>query len=404
MGWLSAGFGFESFSMDRPDYRGSTDFCEKDPEEHELENSIRIESAQSLSEPSQHEELSRVTTASIAKVTAVLSKVKISLENKTLIQTELVTLTSVPFDKLAENGFLRSQVMALQSENVALNTQLRQAQKTPQTAPPPGPGPRTSPPPTAKTFASVLKQNSKKKPPPKHVSLVFAKDTATSPEEVKETLLKSLAPSKIKVGVRNVRKLTKGGVAVECSSPKDIEALIKEINSNGQTSNLFEARKPAKRKPRVIIYDVDQGLAKEELAKTIAGQNDLPEENFKLLFHLKIRNAGKCHWVLEADPKSFHKIRRTKKMYVEWQRLSVREFLRPTRCYKCNMFGHISTSCPNQENVRNVVPKDTRLPNARPKPTASTAALPTTGTACDTKRTTLQWIPPALHLTTNYSN
>ncbi|GBM66422.1 hypothetical protein AVEN_13016-1 [Araneus ventricosus] len=203
------------------------DFNDKNPDGSEIENDIRITSARSLSEPSHHKEISRITTVTITKITAVLFKARTSIENRNLIQTELETLTYVLFDKVAENGCLRTQMTILQEENTALNAQVRQIQPV---APTSAQGPRVHSPPAAKTFASVLKQNTKKKPPPKHVSLVFAKDNSTSSEEVKEILLKSLSPSKIKVGVRNVRKLAKG---------------VLQLNATTQRTSTSSSRKSA---------------------------------------------------------------------------------------------------------------------------------------------------------------
>ncbi|GBM50984.1 hypothetical protein AVEN_114632-1 [Araneus ventricosus] len=73
----------------------------------------------------------------------------------------------------------------------------------------------------------------------------------------------------------------------------------------------------------------------------------------KVLFKLKSKNAKKCHWVLESSPKTFHTLLRKKKVFFEWHRLSLREFIRPTRCYKCNRFGDISPKGPNEETCPN---------------------------------------------------
>ncbi|GBN59800.1 hypothetical protein AVEN_211748-1 [Araneus ventricosus] len=202
----------------------------------------------------------------------------------------------------------------------------------------------------AASYADALKRVPPSKRKAKNVSLVFAKNKETSSEEVKETLLKALAPSKIKIVIRNVKKLAKGGVAIECDSVKGTESILNEINTNQQLSNTFEAKTPAKRLPRIVIYDVDEAVQKEEFVTMLISQNEgIREQDIKSSFKLKSKKAGKFHWVIETQTKTFHSLLRRKTIFFEWHRLSIREFLRPTRCYKCNRFGHISTNCQHTE-------------------------------------------------------
>ncbi|GBN71131.1 hypothetical protein AVEN_242870-1 [Araneus ventricosus] len=288
---------------------------EQGQEENELEASIRITSAHSLNEPSQYEEMARVTTAAITKITAVLVKARMSSDNRKLVQAELETLASVLFDKVEENGSLKAQVVMLKDENAALHA--RVAAPIPQ-------GPQSQAQELApqqqapKSYSAILKEKARKRPPPRHVSLVYPRSEETSSEEVKDTLLQEVDLSKAKLGIKNIRKISKGGVAIECRSNKDLGKLLDEINANAKISATLEARIPAKKLPRVILYDVE-------------------------------RNRTKCHWVLEAQPTELKKILKKGKLAFEWSKLSLRKFVRPTRCYRCNNYGHISTRCEANE-------------------------------------------------------
>ncbi|GBN04426.1 hypothetical protein AVEN_230448-1 [Araneus ventricosus] len=64
----------------------------------------------------------------------------------------------------------------------------------------------------APSYANALKRSPPGKRKAKNVSLVFAKNKDTTSEEVKDKLLTALAPSKVNVGMRNAKKLAKGGV------------------------------------------------------------------------------------------------------------------------------------------------------------------------------------------------
>lgn len=62
------------------------------------------------------------------------------------------------------------------------------------------------------------------------------------------------------------------------------------------------------RKPRVIIYDVDSGISKDELAECLLGQNPelgLTEDDIRCmtpLHKLGPRNGDVVHWVIETPP------------------------------------------------------------------------------------------------------
>ncbi|GBM20378.1 hypothetical protein AVEN_222088-1 [Araneus ventricosus] len=331
-----------------------SDFISEEMTEQEIESSIQIVSAYSLSEPSPNEVIPQVSVAATTKIRAVLGKARTSKHNRQLLIAELTTLLSYMYDQVAEIGSLKAQVSLLQQENMlssglkeqvallqAENAVLqRSAQAQGPSAPIQGQAPQQAP----KTYSEILKEKAKKRPPPRHVSLVYPRS-----EEVKESLLKKVDLSKAQLGIKNMRKISKGGIAIECRSNKDLEKLLLEINSNPKVSPTLEARIPARKLPRIILYDVDKTVSKEDLLEKIVAQNDLNQQAIKILFSLNGRARDKCHWVLEAQPSEFKKILKKGKMSFEWSRLSLREFVRPIRCYKRNQYGHISTKYEGKE-------------------------------------------------------
>ncbi|GBN35901.1 hypothetical protein AVEN_131884-1 [Araneus ventricosus] len=163
------------------------------------------------------------------------------------------------------------------------------------------------------TFANVLKSQlpkiNKKK---KFVSLVYPKDENTSSEETKSTLFSSIAPSKLNIGVKNVKKVQNGGVAVECNTEEQLEKIIKEINSNPSLQGKVETRSPVRRDPRIIIYDVDDSISKENFMQTFCQQNNVDNSKISGIFNLKSKTKDKVHWVLQTDPKVFKVLMRRK--------------------------------------------------------------------------------------------
>lgn len=58
----------------------------------------------------------------------------------------------------------------------------------------------------------------------------------------KRTLRTLIAPSKFHVGVKKIRHLNKGEVAIECNTNEALERVIKEINDNPKTKTTMETR------------------------------------------------------------------------------------------------------------------------------------------------------------------
>ncbi|GBN97533.1 hypothetical protein AVEN_125369-1 [Araneus ventricosus] len=169
------------------------------PSKDEMDNEIEIV----CTHPSPFDKVAKKTSAVLHKIRATLAKAN-AAEIGTL-QARIALLEA----KVPEFNALKEQDVALKAENAVLVSPF-----------------------TAPSYANALKRVPPSKSKAKNVSLVFVKNKDTSSEEVKETLLKALAPSKNETRIRNVKNLAKGGVAIESDSVKGTESLLKEINSN----------------------------------------------------------------------------------------------------------------------------------------------------------------------------
>lgn len=57
--------------------------------------------------------------------------------------------------------------------------------------------------------------------------------------------------------------------------------------------------------------------------------------------------------IIYLDPKPFLALMNISKVNIGWERLRVREYLRPLHCYKCQMYGHLAKCCKNQNRCSN---------------------------------------------------
>ncbi|CAI6354042.1 unnamed protein product [Macrosiphum euphorbiae] len=104
------------------------------------------------------------------------------------------------------------------------------------------------------------------------------------------------------------------------------------------------------RKPRVIIYDVESGITKEELAECLLGQNPelgLTAEDVGCmtpLHKLGPRDGHVVHWVIEAPPNVVIKLE-NKSVYIGMTSCRCKVHSSTPQCYNCHQYGHTSLRC-----------------------------------------------------------
>lgn len=113
----------------------------------------------------------------------------------------------------------------------------------------------------------------------------------------------------------------------------------------------YEVEQLMEKNPKIIIYDVDSSLTKEQLANEIRNKNELLQEateaDFRLLYQIQKGPKDRVHWVAETSPHLRSTIMGSqgKKIKISWARLRVDDFLDAPRCFKCQRYGHVAKHC-----------------------------------------------------------
>ncbi|GBM48164.1 hypothetical protein AVEN_138297-1 [Araneus ventricosus] len=188
------------------------------------------------------------------------------------------------------------------------------------------------------------------KPIPKRQYSVLVNAKQDQPPEItKKSIQANVFPSNIEVRIKSVKKIKKGGIAVNTFSEEDIDKLVEEFKKNAEIVNNYDIIKPQPKKPRIVIYGVDNDLTKEEVQDNLAAQNDdMIPEGSEVLFSFQ----GKLgrNWIVQLNPDVYQRIKDRDRLNIGWTRLHFREYLRILQCYKCFRYGHIREKCKNDES------------------------------------------------------
>lgn len=172
-------------------------------------------------------------------------------------------------------------------------------------------------------------------------------------EEVKKLMKEVIKPGELGVNIRRVRK-TARGVLLEMESEEQLKKLEK---NPAFASKGLSVERLKKKKPKVMIYDVDKDVPEEEVIKNIYDQNlansEITKEElvaeFKCVHKFDNRSErSRVHWVVECSAKVRNELRKSDRVYIGWQCCGVKDYSPLVRCYNCQAFGHVSKFCKNK--------------------------------------------------------
>ncbi|XP_023211720.1 uncharacterized protein LOC111614580 [Centruroides sculpturatus] len=179
-------------------------------------------------------------------------------------------------------------------------------------------------------------------------------------EAIRRKFMGCIDPNRDLIRFQNVRKIRNGGIAVTLATKKDrdrlmIHELIQELGLN--------VALPVKRKPRMVIVDVSRELQGEELVKLLYGLNsdliygdhegNLEDftRDFKPLYRTGRKRELLVNWVVEVAPSLRMKLLQLSRLYLDYRCCNVRDYYEVSKCFRCQLFGHIARNCRQEKDV-----------------------------------------------------
>lgn len=192
------------------------------------------------------------------------------------------------------------------------------------------------------SFVEIVKRK-----PAKPLFIIRPIDTDQTSDATQEELRNTIDP--IVSNIRGTRKIKNGAVLVTCedssSSRKCQEDLIAKFGNKYNVKSLDENKSLLK------IIGLYSKMSDEQLLNSIRAQNDSCDENSVIkIIEMKEQRTG-ITAIIETDIKSYENIIKIGKLNIEFERCRVFPYVKITRCFKCQEYGHIAKYCKKSEHI-----------------------------------------------------
>lgn len=201
---------------------------------------------------------------------------------------------------------------------------------------------------SADTYASVLQTKPNEgRGIAKHSAhtIIIKPKVNQSSEKSRKEVQKSINPTKINVGIRDIKETKSGCIVLKCDTEQEIKRLTVEVEN--KLKGKYEVERPKKTFPKIKIAGYTGGEAMDTLEKTIREQNTWIDssEHLKVSFVRKLKNKPSSTIYAECSGSLLVKMLDHQKVCIGWERLPVYEDLNVARCFNCQGFHHKSNKC-----------------------------------------------------------
>lgn len=154
--------------------------------------------------------------------------------------------------------------------------------------------------------------------------------------------------------VKSLRVTATGKIVVLCKNNDAISEIKKKLCDN--IGNDCDIDEPKKKKPMIKLIGITDYSNDTDFLSNLRSQNDFMEDcNFiEIISVKKARSNGPNQYytvIIQTDTNTFREIMKRDRLNIMWDRVRCFEFVRDNRCFKCSKFGHIASTCTEDEHT-----------------------------------------------------
>lgn len=205
-------------------------------------------------------------------------------------------------------------------------------------------------PPSTTSYADTAKVK-KDEPVTRNVVHILPKnsDDVSNSQQTLQLVQAATKANSLRVGINKVKKLRKNGVIIELRSDAECKIFVNHVE---KTAKHLVAKIPVKRNPRLMVHGIDVTFPEDELVDAIVEQNPFVSQcmqdksgKIEKRFLRKTKDGLSQYAVTEVTPDIYKAVTRSEKLYIGYNRCSVKNYIPVTRCYNCCGYGHVASEC-----------------------------------------------------------
>lgn len=169
-------------------------------------------------------------------------------------------------------------------------------------------------------------------------------------DETRKDLKVNIDPSKLAVGVENVKNIKNGGVVINCANANSKDIIKNKVVE--VMGDKYKVEDGSFKKPKLIVSGVEEeflNMENEEIIKAVVEQNDVNLEG-KLTVVKKYKKKNKknsVNIIIEVEPDKYVNLIKKEKINIGWRKCNIYDYFDITRCFKCAGYNHKSNKCTN---------------------------------------------------------
>lgn len=166
--------------------------------------------------------------------------------------------------------------------------------------------------------------------------------------EVKDKLQEVIKTNELNFPIRGLIK-SRGGAIIITEKEADTQIFFSDaMKSAGLNAQVIEDNRP-----RVYLSKIDSKMKEEEIIGAIKRQNF--EDNINLDIKLAFKKGPKerewVGWVATCSPDTRRLLLAKKTISIGWGSCRISDYSTPSRCYKCQSYGHVSKHCKKENDT-----------------------------------------------------
>ncbi|KAI1299786.1 hypothetical protein HDE_03706 [Halotydeus destructor] len=166
------------------------------------------------------------------------------------------------------------------------------------------------------------------------------------PQGLEEALKETIPTRHRDGGVSRRRFLGKKSLLIVT---RDVEAKsYLESQIRTKMKDLCSTSEPFYKMPTVKIEGLDNHDSGEELKAVLQHKFPQHAEKMKIIFLHKTHSGNQQTAIVRVTKEIYANLVTTGELYFKYSKLRIKKHTHVTVCYKCKMYRHISTNCPNK--------------------------------------------------------